>query len=208
MSPYLSSAINAGQLLVHQFGAGTEVALIGFDDDSRLDVPLTDEVSQIEYNLQRFQARRGTAFLDAILMATHYLRDNARHQQRVVVAIVNGNENSSSTTLNDTIRAAQSADIPVYVVAPDVDLQGKHDTGKTLLRRLTAETGGKVFFSKTGAEMNLSAGKVARLIRSSYDIAYSPGGPADGKFHPIHVALQIPGPTTVSVKSGYFAETR
>jgi Ca-activated chloride channel homolog len=78
------------------------------------------------------------------------------------------------------------------------------DTGT--LKKIAAETGGRAFFPKNEADLDVAYQQIDEDLRSQYILAYTPANPArDGSFRTIQVKVKNHGDLTVRHRRGYFA---
>ncbi len=133
-------------------------ALFSVADYTRLEQPLTGDVSQLTRAIASFPPPEGaTALLDGIVKAAEYLRSTTG--RRVIVIVSDGEDTYSelATTLEVVIKALQANDCQVYVVKT-TDFENYKRTGirggNANIRELTAErrmieitaqTGGAVY---------------------------------------------------------------
>ena len=116
--------------------AGSEMAVFSFDDQSRLLQPRTTDVERIRAALSGVKRTgRYTALHDALYDASRYLNE-APGARRAIVLLTDGNDENSSLTLEDGLRVAQEARIPVFAV-------GMGRVQERVLRRIAKLTGGE-----------------------------------------------------------------
>jgi hypothetical protein len=116
--------------------AGSEVAVFTFDDQSRLAVPRTSNPAEVQDRIRSLRtAGRFTALHDALYDASRYLRD-APGSRKAIVLITDGRDENSALNLEDGLRLAQEAHIPVYAV-------GVGSSQERVLRRIAKLSGGE-----------------------------------------------------------------
>ncbi len=115
---------------------GSEVAVLAFDDQSRVVVPRTSEPDEVRRRLAALEiAGRYTALYDALYDASRYLKD-APGARKAIVLITDGRDENSALNLDDGLKLAQEARIPVYAIGV-----GKVDA--RVLRRIAKLTAGE-----------------------------------------------------------------
>jgi hypothetical protein len=115
---------------------GSEVAVLAFDDQSRVIVPRTSKPQDVRQRLATLKVGgRFTALHDALYDAGRYLRD-APGERKAIVLITDGLDENSTLNLEDGLRVATDAQIPVYAVGV-----GTHPQER-VLRRIAKLTGG------------------------------------------------------------------
>jgi hypothetical protein len=112
------------------------VAVVAFDDQSRVIVPRTAKAEDVRRRLGALKTRgRFTALHDALYDASKYLRD-APGTRKAIVLLTDGRDENSALNLDDGLRLAQEAHIPVYAV-------GVGRMEARVLRRIAKLTGGE-----------------------------------------------------------------
>lgn len=197
----------AALALVKESNPQDEVFIVNFNDDAYLDVPFTSDIKKLEEGIARIDSRGGTAMRDAITMSIDYMKKKAKKDKKVLLVITDGNDNTSSDTLERTVRTAQQGEVLVY----SIGLLNEEDPreakkAKRALNSITEGSGGASYYPKELTEVEKLAIKVAHEIRNQYIIAYSPTLQAlDGSFRQIKVTVNGPGHPIVRTRSGYYA---
>lgn len=206
------SKVEAAALgLVKASNKDDEVFVVNFNDEAFLDNPhgkeFTSDVKEMEEALTRIDSRGGTAMRDAIRMSIDHVKDKAKKDKKVLVVVTDGNDNSSTITLENLVKSAQASEVIIYgigILSEEERREAKR--AERALRELAVATGGEAFFPKDINEVERLAQTVARDIRSQYTIQYSPTNQTmDGSFRQIKVAINAPGRPTARTRSGYYA---
>lgn len=114
---------------------GSRVAVLSFDDQSRLLLEATDDLAAVEQALAGVRiAGRYTALHDALFDASRYLveRDEPR---RAIVLVTDGKDENSAVLLEDGLAIAREEQIPVFAI-------GVGRIQEPVLRRIAKLTGG------------------------------------------------------------------
>lgn len=184
-----------------------EMFVLNFADRARLDVPMTSDLRVLEAGIARVDSIGGTAMRDAVEMAEGYLRDHARQDRRVLLVITDGNDNASTTTVNQVREQAERTE----TVIDAIGLFNEQDTaqasaGRRELKELTGRTGGVADFPTSVEQIESVAIALAHQIRNQYTIAYSPlNQTLDGSYRAIHVTVRGPESYTIQTRPGYRA---
>jgi len=118
---------------------GSEVAVLAFDDQSRVVVPSTSRPEEVREKLASLKVGgRFTALHDALYDASRYVRD-AAGARKAIVLITDGVDENSALNLEDGLRVASDAQIPVFAIGV-----GAHPQER-VLRRIAKLTGGEYF---------------------------------------------------------------
>ncbi len=188
-----------------------EAFLVDFSWEPYIDQDFTSDIHKLEAGLSYVKASGGTAIYDAVVASADYLSRNAKQPKQVLLVITDGDDNASTSSLEDTIRRIQELDGPtVYCVGllfgPDEDKrESRH--AKRVLQSLAEQTGGIAYFPKRLEDVDAIASQVAADIRQQYTISYQPTKPARlGGYRQVHVDAKEKGYSRLNVRtrSGYF----
>src|SRR5262249_19028027 len=161
-----------------------EVFIVNFNDEAFLDQPFTADIKELERGLSKIDSRGGTAMRDAIRMSIDYLKENGKRDKKVLVVVTDGDDNNSSGSLENLIKASQQSEVLIYTVgilAEEEKREAKRAT--RALNAIVEATGGKSYYPKELKEVDGICQQVARDIRSQYIIEYTPKNAAlDGSF--------------------------
>jgi Ca-activated chloride channel family protein len=206
------SKVEAAALaLVKASNKDDEVFVVNFNDEAFLDNPhgkeFTSDVKDMEEALTRIDSRGGTAMRDAVRMSIDHLKDKAKKDKKVLVVVTDGNDNSSTISLENLVKSAQGSEVIIYgigILSEEERREAKR--AERALTELAVATGGEAFFPKSLDEVERLAQTVARDIRSQYTIQYSPTNQnMDGSFRQIKISVNAPGRLVARTRSGYYA---
>jgi Ca-activated chloride channel family protein len=193
--------------LVKASNTQDEVFIVSFNDEAFLEQPLTDDIKELERGLAKIDSIGGTAMRDAIRMSIDYLKENGKRDKKVLVVVTDGDDNTSSGTLEDLIKDAQKGEVLIYTVgllSEDEKREAKRAT--RALDAIAKATGGKSYYPKKLKDVASACQQAAQDIRSQYVIEYSPTNAAlDGSFRQIKVIANAPNQPIVRTRSGYYA---
>jgi Ca-activated chloride channel family protein len=188
-----------------------EEFLVDFSWEAFIDQDFTNDIGKLQQGLSYVKSSWGTAIYDALVASADYLAKNAKHPKQVLLVITDGEDNASSSTLEQTIRRIQDLDGPViYCVGllfgQDVEKrEARH--ARSVLETLAEQTGGAAYFPKSVNEVDAIAAQVAEDIRTQYTISYhSTKSPALGGYREVHVEAKAKGFGRLSVRTrtGYY----
>lgn len=206
-------AVNRAAIdLVRASNPQDESFIVNFSDEAFLDQDFTSNIGLLEKGLSHIDSKGGTALYDAITAAADHLAKNAKHAKQVILIITDGEDNSSSTTLDETVRRIQQLQGPiVYSIGLLYDHQdgSQSHRARKALQTLSDQTGGIAFFPKSLDQVDAIAAEVARDIREQYVIGYHPTKPInEGGYRRIRVEAKAKGygKLTVRTRAGYFAK--
>ena len=186
-----------------------EVFIVNFNEEAFLDADFTGNLLLMEDALEKIDARGGTAYYDAIDMSLEHLKAKATLDKRVLVAITDGDDNASKSTLEQLVQKVGRSNVMIYTAA----LLGSDDKraarrAKRALEAISKASGGTAFFPKNPAEVDQMATIIADDIRNQYVLAYTPTNAAkDGSFRRVEIQIKSPkrGKLNVRARTGYYA---
>ena len=205
-------AVNKSALdLVHYSNPDDESFVVNFSDEAYIDQEFTASVDKLRQGLSHIDSKGGTALYDAIMASADYMTKNAKRPKQVLLVITDGEDNASSTSLEETVRRVQDLEGPVvYCVGLLYDDEGggrETHRARRALELLSSETGGMAFFPKNLDQVDEIAGEVAHDIRQQYTIGYhSTKPPSLGGFRAVRVVAKAKGynKLIVRTKTGYY----
>jgi Ca-activated chloride channel homolog len=209
-------AVNTSALdLVHYSNKDDESFVVNFSDEAYIDQDFTSNVNKLRDGLTHIDSKGGTALYDAIMASADYLTKNAKRAKQVLLVITDGEDNASSTTLEETVRRIQDLQGPIiYSIGLLYDDSGggrEARRARRALEMLSNETGGISFFPKNLDQVDEIAGEVAKDIREQYTIGYHSTKPASqGGFRTVHVEAKAKGynKLIVRTKTGYYPNVK
>jgi Ca-activated chloride channel family protein len=200
-----------------------KAALFSVADYTRLEQPLTSDVSTLTQAIELFPEPKGaTALLDGIVEVANYLK--AASGRRVIVIVSDGEDTISdvTTTLEGVIRTLQINDCQVYVVKTK-DFENFKRTGvrggNANIRALTAErrmidiaehTGGAVYSPIDEEEMRRAFDRISAELSQQYVLNYYPESDNDkpGDFKTISLTVKNKPNLTIRTRKGYYVAKR
>jgi VWFA-related protein len=151
---------------------------------------------------------RGTILYDAVYLAAD---EKLRGQvgRKVMVLITDGVDQGSRLKIEDALRAAQKADTIVYSIdyydPGAYGYFGFGGGGEGTLRKLSEETGGRVFKVDRKHSLSDAFEQIQQEMRSQYSIGYEPTNSAkDGTFRRIDIKTHEKD-MKVQARKGYYA---
>jgi VWFA-related protein len=192
-----AAVARAAMDLVRASNPQDEAFIVNFSDEAFLDQDLTSSVPLLQQGLSHIDSRGGTALYDAVVASADHLSKYAKWPKQVLLIITDGEDNSSSTTLEQTVRRIQDLQGPiVYSIGLLFDDSGhevKH--ARNALQMLSNETGGLAFFPKSLAQVDEIADEVAQDIRNQYILGYHPLRPVKpgGAYRSVRVMVKAKG---------------
>ncbi len=207
------AAVNRAAIdLIQASNPQDEAFIVNFSDEAFLDQDFTSDIGLLRKGLSHIDSQGGTALYDAVIAGADHLAKQAHHPKQVILIITDGEDNSSSATLAETVRRIQALNGPiVYSIGllydePD---HGQGRQARKALQTLSDQTGGLAFFPKSLDQVDSIAAEVAQDIRHQYILGYHPTQPINqGGYRTIRVEAKAKGMgrLTVRTRAGYFAQ--
>ena len=194
--------------------------LMTFDNEPEVIQDYTDDLSKLNQAIQVQNAGGGTAFRDAIYLASEKLikapvpKGDNPEVRRVLVVISDGDDNLSDHPLSEALDMAEKAEAAIYAISTNTDwLSLGHETPKKVIKssgdktleRFADDTGGRVFFPYRIDDLAQSFQDIGNELRSQYSLAYNPIlSFTHGGFRRIQVQVDRKG-LIVRSRRGYYA---
>ena len=181
--------------------------LVSFDTQPELVSDLIDDPEALAKAVRGLRPGGGTALYDAIFFACRdrLQQDQPRHKfRRALIIVSDGDDNQSRVTRDQALEMAQKADVVVYAISTNISRSD--NDGDKVLKYMTGETGGQVFFPFKVEDLQQSFENIANELRHQYNIFYSPNPlKADGLYHSIEVKVNDRKDLIVRARKGYYA---
>jgi len=185
-----------------------EFFLVEFDNNPRLEVPLTKDTGTIEAQLTFSKSHGSTALLDAILMAVHEMR-RSQKKKKALLIISDGGDNHSRYSQKEVENVVRESDVLIYSIGVFGGGSSPEEySGPSLLSHISESTGGRLY-QAIPQDMPDIAKKIGVDLRNRYVLGYSPGNQVrDGRYHRVDVRIVPPrGLPKLQAhwRTGYFA---
>ena len=189
-------------------GASDRGFIAGFSEDTIVTQDFTSESGELGNGIDKLTNGGGTALFDAVSFACRKLAAYPERQRvaRVLVVLSDGEDNSSHSSLNQSLHAAERAGVTIYTVSTREDRGDKTDADR-ILEVLAERTGGEALFPGDILTLGKSFDKLHDLIRSRYFVAYKPANfLPNGSYRAISVVAEKDGKhLQVRSRKGYRA---
>jgi Ca-activated chloride channel family protein len=185
--------------------------VVGFNCSVLLAQDFTPDKTLAAHALTQLAPGGGTALWNAVAFAADKLasRPEAQPVARILVVISDGDDNSSTVSLQQAIYAAQRGEVAVYTVSTKEGAKYEFDplVGTPALKTLSAQTGGSTFTSVTLADLGRRLADLQQVLRGRYLVYYTPSSPqTDGRFHAVDIKAEKDGHNLkVYARKGYYA---
>ena len=185
--------------------------VIGFNWSVLLVQDFTSDQTLTARAITQLAPGGGTALWNAVAFAAEKLtsRPESRPVARVLVVISDGDDNSSSVSLQEAIWAAQRGQVAIYTVSTK---EGSNEELKPLLgnralKTLSEQTGGALFIPGSLGNLTRSLADLQQVLRGRYLVHYKPSSSKpDGQYHSVDIKAEKDGhKLKVYARKGYYA---
>lgn len=190
-----------------------QAAIISVSTDPRMEVQFTSDVNRLVDTLSHLNPGGATSLYNSMVEAAQYLHPSeGRH---VIVLLSDGDDTSSSASLEEALTAVQKSDAVIYAVHSTGIPESANDRdlgGELTLKGMCKDTGGEAFFppiyrdqQKEGRDLDNIYKQLAADVRAQYVLTYySRNETRDGRFRIVKVESKRPG-LQVRSRTGYYA---
>lgn len=179
---------------------GDEVFLITFAWESKVVVDWTRDGSVLGPVLDRVRPEGGTSLYDALVDSL--LQFRGRQGRTALVLLSDGDDTTSRTGWDVTLRFAQTARVPIFPVGYRIGRLAFGIRGK--LRALAESTGGELIFVPRGGDIGDAYERISEQLRAQYLLSYrSPSTGPPGEFRTVRVEVEGEGLVARTI-SGYY----
>lgn len=204
MAPRRAAVMAAGLAFAQSSNPDDELFAVHFNERVWRGLPsgqaFTNDHSELRAALARSTARGQTALFDALLTALDHV-DRGSQPRKVLIVVADGGDNASRARFAEVLEAAARRDVVIYAIGL-ADPEDR-EANPRLLRELAQVTGGEAFFPRSNEEIAPVLERIARDIRSSYTIGYTPpaaGAGTDAR-RKVEVDVHGPGRRKLSVRA-------
>ena len=136
--------------------------VIGFSNSVDINTSFYSDTNLIFKAIDSMKVDSSTAFYDAISAGL----DATKNGISIIVALTDGNDNSSSTSIRKVVRKSKKSNTPLILIGlGEVDVE--------LLNELADKTNGRFYHAKSTLELNSIYRNIQNQIKSIYDLKYS-----------------------------------
>jgi len=199
----------ATKFVEKMLGGASDLGFIaGFSEDTIVTQDFSGDPAELGKGIEKLANGGGTALFDAVSLACRKLAAYPESERvaRVLVILSDGEDNSSHTSLKQSIQIAERTGVAIYTVSTREDRGDKTDADR-VLELLAQRTGGEAMFPGDILTLGKSFVKLHDLIGSRYFIAYTPADfQPNGNFRAINVVAEKDGKRLqVRARKGYHA---
>jgi VWFA-related protein len=189
-------------------GASDLAFIAGFSHETTVTQDFSHEPVDLGKGIDKLTNGGGTALFDAVSLACRKLAvyPDSERVARVLVILSDGEDNSSHSSLKQSLQFAERTGVTIYTVSTREDRDDKTDADR-VLEVLAERSGGEAMFPGDIMTLGKSLDRLHDLIRSRYFIAYKPADfDANGSYRSINVIAEKDGKRLqVRARKGYHA---
>ena len=158
-------------------------AIVSFSGTPRTEHPFSNNKDSLKVAISKIFINARTAVYDAVIHSVYLLSDDI--QNRVIILLTDGADNSSSNTYGEALNACLSNEVRVFTIGLGLR---QNSPEKDILKNLAGETGGLYYYSPTSKELKEIYLAISKLLHHRYQISYTTHNPAkDGTLRHVHI---------------------
>jgi len=188
--------------------------VIEFNSQVRIPQPFTNDVNALERAIRQTTVNGSTSLYNALYVSLKELKnERAKSSEEIrrqaIVVLSDGDDTSSVIESEDVLELAKRSETAIYAIGLRQQETGrpKFKEAEFVLRQLSQETGGRVFFPNAIAELPKIYEQISEELASQYSMAYSSTNPMrNGAWRRIDVRVNKQGLTARS-RRGYYGPT-
>src|SRR3954465_3455865 len=211
MEDKLATAQEAAIGFVRRMKKDDVIEVVEFNSQGRVPQPFTNDMNALERAIRQTSVNGSTSLYNAIYVSLRALKDerakNAEEIRRqAIVVLPDGDDTSSVIEYDDVLDLAKRSETAIYAIGlrQQETGRGKLKEAEFALRHPPEETGGRVFFPTSVAELPKIYEQISEELASQYSMAYSSKNPMrNGAWRRIDVRVNKPG-LTARTRRGYY----
>jgi Ca-activated chloride channel family protein len=212
MEPRLRTAQEAAAGFARGLNEHDVAQVIDFDSHVQVLQGFTNDRDLLEAAIRRTDAGGSTALYTAVYVALSEQRkvrpkEGEAIRRQAIVVLSDGNDTSSLVDYEQVLDLAKRSEVVVYAIGlrtPGENPQGRFNEADFVLRTLTEETGGRVFFVDQVDQLPAVYGQIADELANQYSIGYTSSNQRrEGTWRSVQVRVDRPN-TVARTRQGYF----
>ena len=211
MEDKISTAQEAATGFIRRMRKDDVMEVIDFNGQVRIPQPFTNDVNALERAIAQMTVNGSTSLYNAIYVSLKELKnEHAKSAEEIrrqaIVVLSDGDDTSSLVEYEEVLNLAKRSETAIYAIGLRQSETGrpKFKEAEFVLRQLSQETGGRVFFPTTVAELPKIYEQISEELASQYSLAYTSKNPMrNGAWRRIDVRVGKPG-LTARARRGYF----
>jgi hypothetical protein len=139
------------------------IQLVVFSHQVRVAIPLTSNHRQILEAIDSVVPMMNTAFYDAVVESLNMIESSG--DKTVIVALTDGMDNESSSSVRDVIALANERNVKVFII-------GLGNVFKRPLEEIADKTGGEFHYTDKPEQLSEIYRTIKKKIKSVYEVRY------------------------------------
>ena len=166
--------------------------LVDFDLQPRLLHPTTSDLPALLVDLHRLRADGATAMYDAVVFSMlQFEREGGR---KALVILTDGDDHESRFGPKYCVELAHKTGVPIYIIGLGALDSIRRAYSKKELRRVTSETGGRLYLVDSLDELGAAYAQINAELRSQYSLSfYADRDLSDAERREVEVEIRRPG---------------
>ena len=201
LAKQINAVIAAADFVTRNNGPSDETFVVRFvsSDEIKVMQDFTNDKAAISDALHDMFIEGGqTALLDAVYLSGQHVTQKSQAdanvpRRRALVLVTDGDDRASYYRTDQVLKVLRAGGVQVFAVGLTADLdriglitQSKRDKSKSLLEKLTSETGGRVFFAEKVDELKDAVEEIVKDLHAEYVVGYEATA-QDGRKHKVEV---------------------
>ena len=212
MESKLEVAQEAAIGFVRRMRTGDLMEVVDFDSQVNVLQPFTSDVAALERAIRQATVNGSTSLYNAIYIALKSLqkaraRNASEIRREAIIVLSDGDDTSSLVAYDEVLNLAKRSETAIYAIGLRHSEQARREfkEAEFVLRQLSQETGGRVFFPNAASELPKIYDQIAQELASQYAIGYtSKNALRNGAWRRISVRIMRPG-LIGRTRQGYYA---
>jgi Ca-activated chloride channel family protein len=215
MENKLATAQEAASGFARRMRPGDLMEVVAFDGQVNILQEFTGDVPSLERAIRQATVNGSTSLYNALYISLKNLqkaraRNTEDIRRQAIVVLSDGDDTSSLVAYDEVLRVAKRGETAIYAIGLRQNEQGRRDfkEAEFVLRQLSTETGGRVFYPNAVSELSKIYDLIAQELASQYSIGYTSKNPMrNGAWRRLSVRVTRPG-LTARTRQGYYAPGR
>jgi Ca-activated chloride channel family protein len=188
--------------------------VVDFDSQVRILQGFTNDPALLEKAIRDTAVNGSTSLYNAIYISLKELKkikaqSTEEIRRQAIVLLSDGDDTSSLVEYDEVLDLAKRSETAIYAIGLRQQNAGRRDfkEAEFVLRQLSQETGGRVFFPTQASELSKIYQQISDELESQYTIAYAPKSTMhNGAWRRIVVRVNRQG-ANARTKQGYYGPT-
>jgi Ca-activated chloride channel family protein len=185
--------------------------VIDFDSQVHILQTFTADMGALEKAIRQTTANGSTALYNAVYISLKELRkvkaaSAEEIRRQAIVVLSDGDDTSSLVEYDEVLDLAKRSETAIYSIGLRPQSIGRRDfkEAEFVLRQLSQETGGRVFFPTNVTELSKIYDQISEELASQYSLAYASKNPLrNGAWRRVVVRVKRPG-VVARTRLGYY----